>query len=222
MHYAHTEFEKYDDIANSEFSADEYNDISPKAVLSRSFEHVNRDAANEMLVGSTTAMLVVLRDDELRIANVGDCGVMVIRGYEPIFRNEEQQHSFNFPFQLGTMSKDSPEDAQSYTVKVREGDIVILATDGLFDNVFDEEIVEIINLNTNTTHPEQSNPQAITDALLLRAKEVSEDSRSPASPFQHRAVEQGFYYQGGKVDDVTVLAGVVRFVCLSPFVWTFI
>ncbi|KAJ3046588.1 hypothetical protein HK102_013129, partial [Quaeritorhiza haematococci] len=52
-------------------------------------------------------------------------------------------------------------------------------------------------------------PQRIADALLRRAREVAEDSRYSTSPFQTRAIQEGLYYQGGKLDDVTVLAGVV-------------
>lgn len=63
-------------------------------------------------MGSTTACIVILCQDELRIANIGDCGISVIRRNDYIFRSEEQQHSFNFPYQLGTASFDSPSDAQ--------------------------------------------------------------------------------------------------------------
>lgn len=55
---------------------------------------------------------MILCQDELRIANIGDCGISVIRRNDYIFRSEEQQHSFNFPYQLGTASFDSPSDAQ--------------------------------------------------------------------------------------------------------------
>lgn len=64
------------------------------------------------IVGSSTACLVILRNDELRIANIGDCGVSIIRHNNYVFRTEEQQHSFNFPVQLGTGSPDTPNDAQ--------------------------------------------------------------------------------------------------------------
>lgn len=69
------------------------------------------------IVGSTTACIVVLNQDELRVANLGDCGISVIRRNHYVFRSEEQQHSFNFPYQLGTASFDSPMDAQ---VKLKE------------------------------------------------------------------------------------------------------
>jgi hypothetical protein len=133
---------------------------------------------------------------------------MLIRGGEAIFRSEEQQHSFNYPFQLGTSSKDSPEDTQSYVLKIQAGDIVVMGSDGLFDNVFDEEIVDIVNSNC-LPPPLKVDPQSMADALLRKAKQVAENSGFGTSPFQQRAIQEGFYYQGGKVDDTSVLVCVI-------------
>jgi hypothetical protein len=134
---------------------------------------------------------------------------MVIRGGEPIFRSEEQQHAFNFPYQLGPVSKDSPKDTQSFVVKIQTGDIVVLGSDGLFDNVFDEEIIDIV-VSKEKNKLELTNPQEIADALLCKARDVAENSRFTSSPFQQRAIHEGFYYQGGKVDDMTILVSVIR------------
>ncbi|KAI8895586.1 phosphatase 2C-like domain-containing protein [Globomyces pollinis-pini] len=214
MHYAGLELEKYDDLIG-EYDDDgqldnvDFNKVSPKDILSKSYERVNLDAKDEKIIGSTTALIIILREDELRIANIGDCGIMIIRGGESIFRNEEQQHSFNFPFQLGTVSRDSPNDTQCYNLKIQEGDIVILGSDGLFDNVFDEEIVDIV-VSKSKTAITTNDAQSMADALLRRAREVAEDDRFASSPFQTRAIEEGFYYRGGKVDDMTILVGIIR------------
>lgn len=37
----------------------------------------------------------------LHAANLGDSGFMVIRGDQVVYKSPAQQHSFNFPFQLG-------------------------------------------------------------------------------------------------------------------------
>lgn len=101
----------------------------------------------------------MLRDDELRIANLGDCGVSVIRRNEFVFRTEEQQHSFNYPFQLGTGSSDSPSDAQMFTVKIMDGDIVVMGSDGIFDNLFDEDILEeVVRCVTGEDPNQNQNP----------------------------------------------------------------
>ncbi|KAI8852234.1 phosphatase 2C-like domain-containing protein [Chytridium lagenaria] len=216
MHYACEQLEAFDDIVNDDYDIDDYYGVDPTRILSRAYDLTCRDAAVEGLVGSTTAMIVILRDDELRIANIGDCGLMIIRNNETIFRSEEQQHSFNFPFQLGTGSKDLPGNAQRYAVKVLEGDIVIMGSDGIFDNVFDEEVLEIVRGVVKSGNPAYINPQIITDALLLRARDVAEDPKTVSSPFQSRAIQEGLYYQGGKLDDVTIVAGVIRLAEDSP------
>ncbi|RCH79019.1 hypothetical protein CU098_006373, partial [Rhizopus stolonifer] len=172
------------------------------------------------IVGSTTACIVILCQDELRIANLGDCGVSVIRANDYIFRSEEQQHSFNFPYQLGTASFDSPTDAQQFTVKIEEGDIIILGSDGLFDNLYDDEILEEVQncMDQQMTGADKEEghkacmnkmtPQSISDTLALRARIVSEDPDNPSSPFQVRAMHEGLYYQGGKADDISVLVAI--------------
>ncbi|KAF9413301.1 hypothetical protein BGZ94_000777 [Podila epigama] len=140
MHYAFLELEKYDNIEEDAFY--DYFNVNPVQILQKSYEQSARDAKREGLIGSSTACLAILRDNELRIANLGDCGVSIIRRNEFIFRTEEQQHSFNYPYQLGTGSTDSPTDAQVFTVKVESGDIIVMGTDGIFDNLFDEDILE--------------------------------------------------------------------------------
>ncbi|KAG0237959.1 hypothetical protein BGW42_008059 [Actinomortierella wolfii] len=157
MHYAFVELEKYDNIEEEAFY--QYFDVNPVDILEKSYEQSTLDAKKEGLIGSSTACLAILRDDELRIANLGDCGISVIRNNEFIFRTEEQQHSFNFPYQLGTGSSDRPKDAQVFTVKIKNGDIVVMGTDGIFDNLFDEDILEeVIRCIEGTTPNEGLSP----------------------------------------------------------------
>lgn len=193
-------------------------------------------------IGSSTALLAILRNDELRLANLGDCSCCVIRGDEYIFRTEEQQHRFNYPFQAGTNAKDTPaKDAQKFAIKVRKDDIVILSSDGLVDNVFSDDMLDEVlrfvgsatppppNLPTSTPTTTNGNgvgpprfslrrfsPQAVSEALCHRAKSVYEDQRAVASPFQQRAMEEGIHYAGGKIDDISCLVGVVGELEASP------
>ncbi|KAI9331238.1 phosphatase 2C-like domain-containing protein [Zopfochytrium polystomum] len=181
-----------------------------RQLLQRAYSKASADAEKEGIVGSTTALVAVLEGDHLHVCSLGDCGLMVIRDGEAIFRTEEQQHSFNFPFQLGTSSKDGPSDAQCYCVPVRDNDVVIIGTDGIFDNVFDDEILEIVDITGGAAGESRVHPKELAEALLRRAKEVASDPMNPNSPFQTRAVQEGLYYQGGKLDDVTVLASLIK------------
>lgn len=110
MHHAYLELEKFDNIDDPCFY--HYDEADPVSILQKSYEESMQEAQQEGIIGSCTACLAILRHEELRIANLGDCGISVIRHNDYIFRSEEQQHSFNFPYQLGTSSPDRPKDAQ--------------------------------------------------------------------------------------------------------------
>ncbi len=64
--------------------------------------------------------------------------------------------------------------------------------------------------------PVTVDPQRIANALLRRAREVAEDARQMYSPFQEKAIQEGLYYQGGKMDDITVAVGLVLLAEDSP------
>ncbi|RGB34515.1 phosphatase 2C-like domain-containing protein [Rhizophagus diaphanus] len=195
MHYSYAELEKYDNMED-----DKYHDVNPVDILQASYKKTINELELERVIGSSTALIAILRDDELRIANVGDCGIGVIRYNEFIFRNEEQQHSFNYPYQLGTGSIITPKDSQQFTVKIQLGDIIIMGSDGIFDNLFENDIIDEIK-------DKELDPQMISDALAWKAKQASVEDIS--SPFQYRAHQEGLPYQGGKRDDISVLVAIV-------------
>ncbi|KAJ9520280.1 hypothetical protein QJQ45_030254, partial [Haematococcus lacustris] len=111
---------------------------------------VIRYAHNQtVLAGSSTVCLAVMKPGgQLEVANLGDSGVRVIRNGQVYFASTAQQHQFNMPFQLSHPSIiESPDDADSAdvtTVSIQVvGDVIVLATDGLYDNMFDDEIAAI-------------------------------------------------------------------------------
>ncbi|CAO3598193.1 unnamed protein product [Absidia cylindrospora] len=211
MHYAQLELDRIKSNVRPQHVPQHI--ANPVEIMENAYHLTTLDAQNEGIVGSTTACIVVLCQDELRVANLGDCGISVIRQNNYIFRSEEQQHSFNFPYQLGTASFDSPMDAQQFTIKVEEGDIMILASDGLFDNLYDDEIMEEVQQcieKDPSSSLSETTTQAISEALAFRAKVVSEDPDNPTSPFQVRAMHEGLYYQGGKADDITLIVAVIN------------
>ena len=57
-------------------------DVDPVDVLQRSYERCIGEAQTEGMLGSSTALIALLRNDELRVANIGDCCISVIRGDE--------------------------------------------------------------------------------------------------------------------------------------------
>ena len=101
--------------------------------------------------GTSTALLASLCDNRLEIASVGDCSLLLIRDGEIVYRTEEQTHGLNFPYQLGSGSKDKPQDAYRAILQVQEGDLVVMGSDGIFDNVFDNDVVRILREEVHAT-----------------------------------------------------------------------
>mmetsp|Transcript_2971 Transcript_2971/g.7230 ORF Transcript_2971/g.7230 Transcript_2971/m.7230 type:complete len:390 (+) Transcript_2971:113-1282(+) len=80
----------------------------------------------------------------LRACNVGDSGFRVYRDGRLIHESRVMEHYFNCPYQLGNKRKvptsDRPHMAECYDVRLSPGDVVVVATDGVFDNLFDKDI----------------------------------------------------------------------------------
>ena len=99
------------------------------------------DTVKTGLQGSCTTAVVGFegaQGNELTVALVGDCGVIIIRGDAVVLRTKERQYKFNFPHQIGSDGASSPSKLAHFeSVNVETNDVVILGTDGVFDNVFD-------------------------------------------------------------------------------------
>lgn len=102
--------------------------------------------------GSSTACVLILNRENSTVytANIGDSGFIVVREGQIIHRSEEQQHYFNTPFQLSlpppgqNVLSDSPESADTLSFPVQNGDVVLAATDGVFDNVPTDLLLDIL------------------------------------------------------------------------------
>ncbi|XP_016339010.1 protein phosphatase PTC7 homolog [Sinocyclocheilus anshuiensis] len=151
------------------------------------------------LLGSSTACIVVLdrRSHRIHTCNLGDSGFLVVRGGEVVHRSDEQQHYFNTPFQL------SIADSSSFDVQL--GDIILTATDGLFDNMPDYMILQELKKLKNTNY----------DSIQQTARSIAEQAHELAydpnymSPFAQFACDNGLNVRGGKPDDITVLLSIV-------------
>jgi len=153
----------------------------------------------EHITGSSTALVIVITDGgkKLHAANLGDSGFMVIRDGKVFYRSEEMQHFFNFPYQLGTGHATTANESQRIHLDLKEGDVIIAGSDALFDNLFDEEIVEIVS---------NSKPNENL-ARLLALTVFNRGYSTHSTPFMRVACHLGLIPTdlGGKPDDITVL-----------------
>ncbi|EZG70844.1 putative protein phosphatase 2C [Gregarina niphandrodes] len=149
-------------------------------------------------------------------------------------RTREQQHFFNCPYQLSRlpqpedipqlenrgmfklirvlanirpeMSSDSPDQADLIDIPVKEGDLILIGTDGLFDNLFDQEIIALASLALSPyearlfTGPNRDRPSeppqhpGSTESMLYNARKWTEDwvtgRRAPPSALDPPCVNQ--------------------------------
>ncbi|KAF7828829.1 putative protein phosphatase 2C 80 [Senna tora] len=155
--------------------------------------------------GSSTACIIGLTDKGLHAINLGDSGFFVIRGGSTIFKSRVQQHGFNFTYQLESGNEgDLPSSGEVSTIPVSPGDVIIAGTDGLFDNLYYNEITAVV-VNAQRTRLE---PQVSAKKIAALARERAQD-RVRQTPFSTAAQEAGFHYHGGKLDDITVVVSYV-------------
>ena len=187
--------------------------------------------------------------NQFATANLGDSGALVLRlvddpatlgsmqlgregadehDWEVVFRTGQQLHGFNQPFQLGFDDEapsgeicfDRPEAADVARTPVQSGDIIILASDGLFDNMHEAELLDVVQAWHNArAAPEDSVPaqprpsdsvQALASQLASKAQALSMDSDRD-SPFAVLAKDNDILWShGGRMDDITVLCAEVR------------
>lgn len=155
------------------------------------------------------------------------------------FRSSIQQHCFNCPYQLTNLpkqkdhaklvargheklvnllgrnysrTKDSPLDANSEMVPIKEDDIIVAGTDGVFDNLYDSDIAAILDSVIDVNSERKC--QRIAKTLVHQA---IKNGWSPVfkSPCSKNANKAGKKFIGGKLDDTTVIVSVARRANLS-------
>lgn len=147
----------------------------------------------------------------LKTVNLGDSGYMLLRrnGMDLVkmFRTKEQQHQFNFPYQVGT-GGDDPAKGDEFEHEVEHNDIIVLATDGLFDNLFDVKIIELLQPFVRD-RAEILDHQLVAEIIAKEAERWSHNM-DYVSPFGKAAHDYFYDYRGGKPDDITVIVGQVQ------------
>lgn len=184
-------------------------------------------------LGTTTACSALLHYTKegrpvLYVTQLGDCKCLVVRPGDKsvIFTTEEQWHYFDCPRQLGTNSPDMPMvNAVLSKFEIEEDDIVLAMSDGVTDNLWENEIADTVVdaleswRNDNSLGlTEEDRGQVggyakgmryVAQELVLAARKIAEDPFA-GSPFMERAVEEGLAIEGGKLDDISVVAAICK------------
>ncbi|CAN6238737.1 unnamed protein product [Urochloa humidicola] len=177
--------------------------LRPEDVLQRAYE----TAFVNGTPGASTAVVVSLdRTATLRWAYIGDSAFAVLRGGRIVHRSLPQQHYFNCPYQLTSDGDgDSLAKAKVGDMPVEDGDVVVVGTDGLFDNVRDDQLERAVSRGTGLGF----SPKDMADIIARIAYNISMDE-SADSPFSREcSKEYGELFCGGKKDDITVIVAYI-------------
>lgn len=196
----------------------------PQALLVRAYETAHAP-------GSCTLALAAVRGGTLHLASVGDCAVRVVRGSGVAFASQVQEHAFNQPLQLASPTfggSSTPADAVLCSVPLERGDVVVLGSDGLFDNLWDRELVELVDAAVASTsnsggglwaRQEDAEGAAAEVAARLVAAAAANSTdpsyRSPYAAEKHERLAPALLRgltggaTGGKPDDVTTVVALI-------------
>ena len=163
------------------------------------------DFANRAATGASTALVASIgQDDFLRVLNLGDSVCFVVRNGKVVAKSKEIVHYFDCPYQLSEESPDRAQDGTKLNYEVLPGDVIVMGSDGVFDNLDEETICAAIE-----SAPQRSS--AIAKRIVDLSRKISLDEEA-ATPYAKLAKRNGFEdFQtglGGKVDDVSCI--VVR------------
>ncbi|CAO3598816.1 unnamed protein product [Absidia cylindrospora] len=202
-------------------------ETSPDAhhILDVAFQQLQHGGKVE--AGSSTACILNLckTTGKMTTCNLGDSAFLLIRDQKVVYESPSQQHYFNCPYQLTVVPEtypdrdlfvtDMPKDGDQKSFFLKDGDIILLATDGYFDNVYSHETLALVNKTMATLNNDDSDDavsavvRELAKVLTDTAKFLSLDSKR-LSPWAKDAQAHGSNYIGGKSDDITLVATLVR------------
>lgn len=223
--------------------------LRPLSILEMGYQSVLSD--HSIYAGGSTACIAMANSlGELEVANLGDSGYAHLSPFRLNFVSDAQTHAFNTPFQLskiprliseqaklfgGKPLQDYPSDAMLSKRSLQHGDVLIFATDGVWDNLSSSDILRTTcrvmveqsgwirtrsgeidvspEFDALALEPEKLDvglSAVLATAITREAKEASLDERRDG-PFA-KEVQRLFpkeHWRGGKADDICTLVVVV-------------
>ena len=224
-----------------------------RSLMQRGYEDICKDES--VPAGGSTACVAIARGDgTLDVANLGDSGFVQLRLNAIHNYSEPQTHAFNTPYQLsivpekalkqaaafgGTRFHDLPQDANVSQHSLRHGDVLVFASDGVWDNLSHQDILRVVSrlmisvrawehtedgisvgtrlselmladLDKNNAEDNPSLQSFLAVGITGEAKAASINAKVDG-PFA-REVQKHYpseQWRGGKVDDMCVVVTIV-------------
>ena len=164
------------------------------------------DAANvadDSATGASTAVVASIGENGfLQALNIGDSLCMVVRDEKVVAKTREISHYWECPYQLSDDSPDRPKDGTKLNVELIAGDLVIMGSDGIFDNVSDDMLLDLVAKNAKLK------PNQLSKKICELSRKQSLDAQA-VTPYGKQAQRRGDPTfkngLGGKVDDASCI-----------------
>lgn len=170
--------------------------VTSRQLMQRGYDAICSDGS--VKAGGSTACVGVTRaDGTLDVANLGDSGFLQLRLNAVHCASEPQTHDFNTPYQLsivppsmaarmaaygGAQLSDLPRDADVSEHDLRHGDVLVFATDGVLDNLFNQDILRIasrVMVSTGAWEIPETGEVRVAGALSKVTKNAATANSSP-------------------------------------------
>lgn len=221
--------------------------------MQKGYEEICKDPSVKA-GGSTACVGIAKGDGTLEVANLGDSGFVQLRLNAIHEYSEPQTHAFNTPYQLAVVPEkvlkqaaafggqqlcDFPKDANVSQHKLRHGDVLVFASDGVWDNLSHQDILKVVSRIMLGARAWEHSNEGVSVGKGLGNFILADDGKSGAEeipslqsflavgitgeakaasvntrrdgPFAREV--QKYYphenWRGGKVDDICVVVAVV-------------
>jgi protein phosphatase PTC7 len=172
-------------------------DLKAKLLLAAEYADIAATGA------STATIASIGEDNVLRVVCLGDSPLLVIRNGSIYSRTKDTLHYFDCPYQLSENSPDRPRDASVKEIKLVPGDVIVSGSDGIFDNLEDKAIIDIVNSQAGNKRISR-----IVEKIVSESRRVSLDPEAP-TPYAVQAKRNRYdSYKsglGGKLDDISCI-----------------
>lgn len=159
--------------------------------------------ADDAATGASTAVVASIGENGfLQALNVGDSACYVVRDGKVTAKTREISHYWECPYQLSEDSPDQPKDGTKLNVELIPGDIILMGSDGVFDNVNDDQLLELVAKSPVVK------PTSLAKKVCDLSRKISLD-KTAVTPYSKQAQRRGDADfrdgLGGKLDDVSCI-----------------
>ncbi|TID16596.1 5-azacytidine resistance protein azr1 [Venturia nashicola] len=176
--------------------------------------------------GSTACVATISSSGVLEVANLGDSGYAHLTPFRLSSISPPQTHDFNSPFQLSKLPPkllkqvtlfgnghhgESASDAALTTHRLSHGDVLVFATDGVWDNLSPQDTLQIVSKIMLNTGAWKDPDMGSTSAGKDLAEIVQGASQKFASwPYRSLAAKTGaLNARGGEMNEVRNLSAIL-------------